>query len=190
MRLAIIEDEQPAIENLLYELNNTGIEYQAACILKSVRESITWFNHVDTNIDLIFMDIHLADGLSFNIFKEVNINIPVVFTTGHDEYLQTSLEYNGIDYLLKPLNPDRLKQSLTKFNNLKSHFTVNYREVFSRPLNGNAMPVKDRIIVKKGMEFQSIKAEDVAFFTPSLSSFSWSTARAKSTWLMPAILQT
>ena len=165
MRLVIIEDEQPAIENLLVELNNTGKEYETACILKSVQESISWFNHHDgTHIDLVFMDIHLADGVSFNIFKEVNITIPVIFTTGHDEYLQTSLEYNGIDYLLKPVNHEKLRQSINKFNNLKSHFTVNYREVFSQPLNGNDMAIRNRIVVKKGIEFQSIKAEDVAYF--------------------------
>jgi len=164
LKVVIIEDEQPAIENLLYALNNIELEYNIAGILKSVKESITWFNERVTEIDLIFMDIQLTDGLSFNIFKSVNIYTPVIFTTAYDKYLQTSLEYNAIDYLMKPIGNDKLRQSLTKFNNLKTHFTANYLQT-SHVQNGDSNTIlKDRIIVKKGVEFQSIKAEDVAYF--------------------------
>ncbi len=164
LKVVIIEDEQAAIENLLFSLNNTGLQYNIAGILKSVEESISWFNERMTEIDLIFMDIQLTDGLSFNIFKSVNIYTPVIFTTDYDKYVQTSLEYNGIDYLIKPIFQDKLQQSLTKFNNLKTHFTTNYLHS-SHNHNGESNAVlKDRIIVKKGVEFQSIKAEDAAYF--------------------------
>jgi len=164
LRVVIIEDEQPAIENLLYELNNIDNEYKVAGILKSVEESIKWFNSKRVDIDLIFMDIQLADGISFNIFKSVNIYTPVIFTTAYDKYLQTSLEYNGIDYLLKPISQEKLRQSLTKFNNLKKHFTINYLQLLDDTAIQKNTILKDRIIVKKGVEFQSIKAEDVAYF--------------------------
>lgn len=164
LRIVIVEDEQPAIENLLYELNIIDSQYKVAGILKSVEESITWFNNKEVDIDLIFMDIQLTDGISFNIFKAVNIFTPVIFTTAYDKYLQTSLEYNGIDYLLKPINQNKLRQSLNKFNNLKKHFTINYLQLLTNnSLIANPI-MKDRIIVKKGIEFQSIKAEDVAYF--------------------------
>ena len=163
LKVVIIEDEQPAIENLLYELNNIEFQFKIAGVLKSVEESISWFNEQETEIDLIFMDIHLADGLSFNIFKAVNIYTPVIFTTAYDKYLQSSLEYNGIDYLLKPISHEKL-QSLTKFNNLKKHFTANYLQPTNGHSTENHTLLKDRIIVKKGIEFQSIKAEDVAYF--------------------------
>lgn len=164
LKIVIVEDEQPAIENLLYELNIIDSQYRVAGILKSVEESITWFNSNEVDIDLIFMDIQLADGISFNIFKAVNIFTPVIFTTAYDKYLQTSLEYNGIDYLLKPISQEKLRQSLNKFNNLKKHFTINYLQLLNNTSLTTNPIMKDRIIVKKGIEFQSIKAEDVAYF--------------------------
>jgi DNA-binding LytR/AlgR family response regulator len=164
LRIVIIEDEQPAIDNLLYELDSLEINYQLVHILKSVQESIHWFNTSQADIDLIFMDIQLADGISYNIFKSVNIFTPVIFTTAFDKYLLTSLEYNGIDYLLKPISQEKLKQSITKFNNLKKHFTLNYLQLLNYTNSERNPVVKDRIIVKKGIEFQSIKAEDVAYF--------------------------
>jgi two-component system LytT family response regulator len=164
LKVVIIEGEQIDIENLLFELNNLSIEYDIAAILKSVEESISWFNNRITDIDLIFMNTHLRDGLSFDIFQSVNIKTPVIFTTCYEKYLQTSLEYNGIDYLLKPISNHKLRQSITKFNNLKTHFTANYQ--FTSNHNGLAdnTNLKDRIIVKKGIEFQSIKVEEVAYF--------------------------
>ena len=164
LKLVIVEDEQPAIENLLYELEMLEIDYKLVHILKSVEESIHWFITNEGDIDLIFMDIQLADGISYNIFKSVNIYTPVIFTTAYDKYLLTSLEYNGIDYLLKPISHEKLKQSITKFNNLKKHFTINYLQLLNYTNSERNTIFKDRIIVKKGIEFQSMKAEDVAYF--------------------------
>ena len=164
LKLVIVEDEQPAIENLLYELDTLDIEFKVMQILKTVEESIQWFNGNKADIDLIFMDVQLADGISYNIFKSVNIYTPVIFTTAFDKYLLTSLEHNGIDYLLKPICQDKLNQSITKFNNLKKHFTVNYLQLLNYTNSERNTIFKDRIIVKKGIEFQSIKAEDVAYF--------------------------
>jgi DNA-binding LytR/AlgR family response regulator len=164
LRLVMVEDEQPAIENLVYELNTTGIPYKVSGILRSVKESVSWFNQNDTEVDLIFMDIQLTDGISFEIFNQVNISIPVIFTTGYNQYIQTSLEYNGIDYLLKPIGQDKLKQSLNKFNKLRNHFTLNYRQLLNNSLQAQDGTPKDRIIVRKGIEFQSIRAEEVAYF--------------------------
>ncbi len=164
LKVVIIEDEQPAIENLIYELKYIEFKFKVAGILKSVEESIIWFKEKDVEVDLIFMDIHLADGLSFNIFKSVNIYTPVIFITAYDKYLLSSLEHNGIDYLLKPICSDKLRQSITKFYNLKTHFTTNYLQSFNGNNGESRTILKDRIIVKKGIEFQSIKAEDVACF--------------------------
>ncbi|MEJ7768354.1 MAG: LytTR family DNA-binding domain-containing protein [Chitinophagaceae bacterium] len=164
LSVVIIEDEQRAIEHLLYELTIINCPCRVAAILKSVEESINWFNSKDFDIDLIFMDIQLADGMSINIFKEVNIYTPVIITTAYDNYPQNSLAYNGIDYLLKPINPDKLRQSLNKFDNLKKHFTINYLQLLNNHQLEDTVARKDRIIVKKGIEYQSIKAEDVAFF--------------------------
>jgi DNA-binding LytR/AlgR family response regulator len=164
LRILIIEDELPAINNLVFELDQLSIDYKVVAQLNSVEESINWFNTKEAELDLIFMDVQLADGISYNIFKSVNIYTPVIFTTAYDKYLLTSLEHNGIDYLLKPINPEKLKQSITKFNNLKKHFTINYLQLLNY-MNGERNTIlKDRIIVKKGIEFQSIKTEDIAYF--------------------------
>ena len=163
LNVVIIEDEQPAVENLISELDYLNTEHNVVAILRSVEESIKWFKSKETELDLIFMDVQLADGKSFNIFEAVEINTPVIFTTAYDKYLMQSFEYNGIDYLLKPIFPEKLKQAIVKFKNLKTHFTSNFLKL----LNGSAThshTMKDRIIVKKGIEFQSIKAEDAAYF--------------------------
>ncbi len=164
LRIVIVEDDQPAITKLLAGLNVIYPHYQVAGVLRSVEDGINWFNAINAEIDLIFMDIQLADGISFNIFKAVEIYTPVIFTTALDRYLQKSLEYNGIDYLLKPVREDKLRQALTKFNNLRKHFTLHYSPMPDNNAHEKNMMLKDRIIVKKGIEFQSIKAEDVAYF--------------------------
>lgn len=164
LRIIIIEDEQPAVENLLNELNTVTNDYAIVTTLGSVEESIRWFNTREAEIDLIFLDIHLSDGLSFNIFKSVNITTPIVFTTAYDKYLLNSLEYNGIDYLLKPISQEKLKHTLTKLRNLKTHFTNNYLQLLNQSSTEKSTFLKDRITVRKGIEFQSIRTEDVAFF--------------------------
>jgi len=164
LNILIIEDEQPAVENLLTELQTIDTPIRVIAILKTVHESIQWFRKNDNpGIDLIFMDIHLTDGLSFSIFDEVEVNSPVIFTTAYDKYLLESFQFNGIDYLLKPIFPEKLKHSIAKFRTLKNHFTSNVLK--SLPTGTTDRPqMKDRIIVKKGIEFQSIKTEDVAYF--------------------------
>lgn len=163
LRIVIIEDEQPAIDNIISELELISVEYAIVAILRSVEESIQWFKTKEPEIDLIFLDIHLTDGLSFNIFKSVHITTPIVFTTAYDKYLLNSFEHNGIDYLLKPISNDKLKHAINKFMNLKTHFTANYLQLLNQT-NPEKIHYKDRIVVKKGIEFQSIKTEDVAFF--------------------------
>jgi DNA-binding LytR/AlgR family response regulator len=163
LNIMIIEDEQPAVENLITELKHIETPHNIVAILHSIEESIRWFKTKECELDLIFMDIHLADGLSFNIFKEVEINTPVIFTTAFDKYLMESFQYNGIDYLLKPIFPEKLKQSIAKFKSLKTYFTSNVLKLLATP-NAEKASMKDRIIVKKGIEFQSIKTEDVAYF--------------------------
>lgn len=164
MNIVIIEDEQPAIENLVSELNTINDDYNIVAVLRSVEDSIRWFNNSENSSDLIFLDIHLPDGLSFNIFRSVKINTPVVFTTAYDKYLLNSFEYNSIDYLLKPVSNDKLKHAITKLKNLKQHFALNYLQLLNSNMSEKNISFKDRIVVRKGIEFQSIKTEDVAYF--------------------------
>lgn len=162
--VVIIEDEQPAIENLISELDSINDDYNVVAVLRSVEDSIRWFSNSENSSDLIFLDIHLPDGLSFNIFRQVKINTPVVFTTAYDKYLLNSFEYNSIDYLLKPVSNDKLKHAITKLKNLKQHFALNYLQLLNNNPSEKNMVFKDRIVVRKGIEFQSMKTEDVAYF--------------------------
>src|SRR5690242_9158206 len=107
MKVLIIEDEKPALENIINCLKNADEQIKIIGTLNSVQTSINWLNE-NPLPDLVFMDIQLSDGLSFNIFKQANITCPVIFTTAFDHYMTKALDYNSIDYLLKPIDCNRL----------------------------------------------------------------------------------
>jgi two-component system LytT family response regulator len=114
MKIVIVEDELAASENLTYLLKTLNPEIEVLVVLDSVRASVTYFSS-PTEAELVFMDIHLADGLSFEIFDQVQINKPVIFTTAYDQYALKAFKVNSIDYLLKPIDEDELSKALTQF---------------------------------------------------------------------------
>jgi two-component system LytT family response regulator len=114
MKIVIVEDEQAASENLTYLLKNLNPNIEVLIVLDSVRSSVAYFSS-PTEAELVFMDIHLADGLSFEIFDQVKINKPVIFTTAYDQYALKAFKVNSIDYLLKPVDEDELAKALTQF---------------------------------------------------------------------------
>lgn len=162
MNVLIIEDEKPAYECLLSELkaieNNLNVVASFGC----VRDTVQWLSH-NPSPDLIFMDVQLSDGPSFNIFKACNVTCPVIFTTAYDKYLTEAFEYNSIDYILKPIDQDKLRGAMKKYKGLQQHFLGNYSTLFSQ-LNNTQEKKKSRIIVKRGMEFQAIRTEDIVYF--------------------------
>src|SRR5829696_5057384 len=127
MKVIIIEDEVPAAGKLKNSLLECDQDIQVIAILSNVAASIEWFG---THImpDLIFMDIELSDGLSFKIFDAVRVSCPVIFTTAFDDYWQEAFEHNSIDYLLKPVKPEKLEAALNKYQKLKQHFTAGYKD--------------------------------------------------------------
>src|SRR6201995_5538447 len=135
MKVLIIEDEKPAFENLVEELLQVEENIQTISTCSSVDESIKWLNN-NQQPDLILMDIQLSDGLSFNIFKSCNVTCPVIFTTAYDKYLTQAFEYSSIDYLLKPISQDKLKNAIRKYKSLRNHF-VSSREHANGYQNGN-----------------------------------------------------
>ena|SRR5579859_105119 len=167
MKVLIVEDERPASENLVEELQaiDDNIDVVAGC--NSVDETVRWLSN-NPQPDLILMDIQLSDGLSFNIFKACEVTCPVIFTTAYDKYLTQAFEYSSIDYLLKPISQDRLKNAIRKYKNLRNHF-VNAQDALA---NGQALAdysshpdrVRSRILVRKGVEFQAVRVEDAGYF--------------------------
>jgi DNA-binding LytR/AlgR family response regulator len=161
MKVLIVEDERPASENLVEELQaiDDNIDVVAGC--NSVDETVRWLSR-NPQPDLILMDIQLSDGLSFNIFKACEVTCPVIFTTAYDKYLNQAFEYSSIDYLLKPISQDKLKNAIKKYKTLRSHF-VNSQSSLPDYFNNHDRK-RSRILVRKGVEFQAIRMEDTGYF--------------------------
>ncbi len=118
MRVVIIEDEWEASEHLCSLLSEIDPTIEIIKRIDTVHQSIEFFKTYQ-NFDLIFMDIHLADGISFDIFKDVELKSPVIFTTAYDQYAIKAFKVNSIDYILKPLIKEEIEQALNKFKNQK-----------------------------------------------------------------------
>ena len=114
MKALIVEDEVLAAQSLQKLVSEVAPETEIIGILQSIEESVAWFNE-NPMPDLVFMDIHLADGSSFAIFEQVQITCPVIFTTAYDEYALKAFEVSSIDYLLKPINRNDLTRAMNKF---------------------------------------------------------------------------
>ncbi len=117
MEAIIIEDETAAVKNLKAILDAVAPELKIIATLDSVKKSVEWLKNHDAP-ELIFMDVHLADGQSFHIFKQVEVESPVIFTTAYDEYAFEAFKVHSIDYLLKPINPEDVLRALNKFRKL------------------------------------------------------------------------
>ena len=130
MKAVIIEDERIAadlLRNLVCQLDE---DIDVVAMLQTVEDSVEWLNN-NQHPDIMFVDIHLADGSSFSIFEKTNVNCPIVFTTAYDEYALKAFEVNSIDYLLKPINKDDLQRALNKYRSLRG-VDVDYKEFVSR----------------------------------------------------------
>ena len=168
MDILIIEDEIFAQEELKRLLNKSKLETNILACIDSIEESISWFKtHADP--DLVFMDIQLSDGLSFEIFNNIEVSAPVIFTTAYDEYAIRAFKVNSIDYLLKPVDEKALLQSLDKYERLKSEFTKKSTFIdaqqLSQLLNGKTKKYKNRFVSRIGDKLHHILLGDIAYFS-------------------------
>jgi two-component system, LytTR family, response regulator LytT len=165
MTTIIIEDEKPAARLLQRKLEKLNIE--VGVMLHSVEESIEWFSK-NTHPDLIFLDIQLSDGLSFEIFEKIEIKSAVIFTTAYDEYALKAFKLNSIDYLLKPIDEDDLEVAISKYKtrlpkpetNLNLDFEQ-IRKMLSNPFEKN---YKKRFTIKIGQHLKVIATEEIECF--------------------------
>ena len=118
MKIAIIEDEPKIAESLKLILMEIDPSISVMKILSSVKSSVEWLRVNQSSCDLLFMDINLTDGLSFEIFNQIESNTPIVFVTAYDQYALDAFRVNGVDYILKPFDKTKIKQSLKKFKSL------------------------------------------------------------------------
>lgn len=164
INILIIEDEEPAANRLKKMLAELEPEINVLENIVSVSSAITWFKE-NQMPDLIFSDIQLSDGISFEIFKNVEVQCPVIFITAFDEYAIEAFKVNSIDYLLKPVKKEDLQVALEKYKKLNVKVSpaldINkVLETFNTPKNGH----KTRFIVRYGEHIKTIKIEEVAYF--------------------------
>lgn len=162
MRITIIEDEKHAVDNLLNVLKEMEEKIEVAAIISSVKQGIEYFSK-SHKTDLIFCDVQLPDGLSFEIFNKVGIDTPVIFITAYNAFVLNAFEYNGIDYLLKPITKTELSKAIQKYKLLEQHFS-NSNKALSNLLEYMNIKKRTRLIVRKGIENISIKLEEVVLF--------------------------
>ncbi|HTI94567.1 MAG TPA: LytTR family DNA-binding domain-containing protein [Puia sp.] len=164
MRVIIIEDEIPAATRLTRMLQGIDGEIEIVRKLDSVEASVKYLE-VSERPDLIFMDIQLADGLSFSIFEQVQLNTPVIFTTAFDHYMLKAFKVNSLDYLLKPIDEKELSQAVLKYKELyTSAGGLGFAEKIGRLMQEmNPAKYKERLLIKRGQQLHSIKTADIAF---------------------------
>ncbi len=176
MRAVIIEDETAASRNLKVLLASSHPEIDVVATLESVAESVAWFEG-NTAPDLVFMDIHLADGNAFRIFDKVTISSPIIFTTAYDQYALEAFKVNSIDYILKPIKQEELERAVCKFSSLTNSALSDYSRRVSQMVEQSRtkrvlVHIKDRII--------PIEEQDIAFFYTSNEQVSITTLDGKS----------
>jgi DNA-binding LytR/AlgR family response regulator len=163
MKVVIIEDEQATalrLEKLLKEIE-PAIEVQV--VLDSIKNAVTWFNN-NQPPDIVFQDIHLADGSSFEIFDQVKLNVPIVFITAFDQYAMQAFKVNSIDYLLKPVKKAELAESIQKFKSLyakKLDFEPDYAAL-ARLITKRDF--QKRFVVRYGQKIKAVDVDEIAYF--------------------------
>ncbi|MEM8568050.1 MAG: LytTR family DNA-binding domain-containing protein [Bacteroidota bacterium] len=162
MEVVIIEDEDLAAEKLIDLLDQIDPQIEVVAQLKSVEEAVEWLNL--NNVDLLFVDINLADDVSFKIFQRVKINTPIIFTTAYDEFAVRAFEENSIAYLLKPLDKELLEKALNKYHRMKSRFDENIYKLLEKISGDNSNKAKQRITVNYSGKMRSIAIKDIAVF--------------------------
>ena len=164
MKAIIIEDEQLAAQRLEKMIKSYDPEIEIVAKLESVCESIIWFRE-NTAPDLVFLDIHLEDGISFTIFDEVNVKVPIIFTTAFDEYAIKAFKLKSIDYLLKPIVQEDLNKAIEKYKDWgdSQKKMVDVKELFALMKEGEKS-YRERFAVTSGTKLKTIEVKDIAYF--------------------------
>lgn len=164
MNIIIIEDEKPAARLLQRKVEKLGLQVNR--LLHSVEESMDWFQN-NAHPDLIFLDIQLSDGLSFEIFESIVIKSAVIFTTAYDEYALRAFKLNSIDYLLKPIDEDDLEIAVNKFkarNSSASNLSVDFEMIKKMLINPIDRVFKKRFTIKVGQQLKMITMDEIECF--------------------------
>jgi two-component system LytT family response regulator len=165
IKILIVEDEESSVKRLIKELKNLAVEFEVQAVLNSVQSVLEWVQ-AGYEADLVFMDIHITDGLSFEIFKHTNLSIPVIFTTAYDEYALQAFKVKGLDYLLKPIDPLELEKAI-------NHFLASYKDLGRQNLMHQLISIakdyktnsyRSSFLVDFKQKMHLVDVSDVAYF--------------------------
>lgn len=169
MRVLIIEDEKPAAEKLILLLNKYNPEIEVLTQLTSIEKSVEYIRANQDNIDLIFQDIQLTDGLSFEIFERIEVKKPIIFTTAFNEHALEAFKVNSIDYLLKPITYEALSKSMDKMLSIGKYLpkdenhNIQFNELL-KALSGVQKNYKNRFLIKIGEHIKSVSTDNICLF--------------------------
>ncbi len=194
MNCIVIEDEKPAARKLMRMLEKLNVNVIKT--LGSVEESIHWFLN-NTHPDILFLDIQLSDGLSFEIFEKVPIKSTIIFTTAYDEYALKAFKLNSIDYLLKPIDEEELKNAVSKYKNIITKLAdtseklveFNFEEIKKLLVNPLEREYKNRFSIQVGHQIKMITMDEVSFFY-SENKGTYCFTKDRRNYLMNATLET
>jgi len=177
MNVIIIEDEKPSARRLQRMLNKLSI--QVNTMLHSVEESLEWFKN-NPHPELIFLDIQLSDGLSFEIFEATQIKSAIIFTTAYDEYALQAFKLNSIDYLLKPIDETELETAVNKYKSQtpkQQPVTVDFSEIKKLLINPIERTYKKRFSVKVGQHIKLIATDKIeCFYSENKGTYLYTTS--------------
>lgn len=166
MKVVIIEDEELSAKRLESMILKYDQSIEIKAKLESVEDSVDWFKN-NPEPDLIFLDIHLDDGLSFSIFEQVNIQSSIIFTTAFDEYAIKAFKLKSIDYLLKPIVQEDLQKSIEKYKSMavSSINNIDMKSIINMLANSSQISYKEKFAVTIGQSIKTISIDEIAYFT-------------------------
>jgi DNA-binding LytR/AlgR family response regulator len=164
MKVLLVEDEKPARDHLEKQLQDLDPSIEIVAKLDTVEATVAWLRA--HTADLIFLDIHLADDLSFKIFDHIEVKTPIIFTTAYDQYAIRAFKLNSIDYLLKPIDSAELSQSLEKYRQIYQKYPPSVWDIekLVKTLQEPPPTFQERFIVSRGERVMSITTDQIAYF--------------------------
>lgn len=163
MRVLIIEDETVAAQRLRLLLNEYDPKIEIVASIDSIEDALAWFEH-NKHPDLLLLDIQLADGYSFDILKKSTYRNAVIFTTAYNEYALQAFQYYSVDYLLKPVTAEALKNALNKYKFITSQQKVDYTPLLNAFKEFQTIQYKERFLARVGQKLIFVKTDEIAYF--------------------------
>ena len=161
MKVIILEDENRAVNHLKRLIERVAPEMEVTGVFETIRDTVEYLEQ-EPHLDLIFSDVQLADGTSFEIFSKVNVRCPIIFTTAYDTYAIEAFNANGIDYLLKPIEEERLRKAIDKARKFTSNMAL--ENLLMQRTDPGSRQSRSRFMVRVGEKIRTIMVEDILAF--------------------------